>query len=127
MIEVRIGVQRAPKELVLEIDEKPDKVIDKVNQAIATTDGLLWLPTPGGNKSASPPTKSHTSKLSPRATSGWVSQLLSSNSEPNAYHSFRGRPSGKFRVVTAFTPWIPLDRQPRRQPTRHSSLFHMGR
>jgi hypothetical protein len=43
MIEVRIGVQRAPKELVLEIDEKPDEVIDKVNQAIAATDGLLWL------------------------------------------------------------------------------------
>jgi hypothetical protein len=43
MIEVRIGVQRAPKELVLEIDEKPDEVIDKVNEAIAKTDGLLWL------------------------------------------------------------------------------------
>ena len=43
MIEVRIGVQRAPKELVLEIDEKPDEVIEKVNEAIAATDGLLWL------------------------------------------------------------------------------------
>ena len=50
MIEVRIGVQRAPKELVLEIDEKPDEVIDKVNQAIAATDGLLWLTDSRGKR-----------------------------------------------------------------------------
>ncbi len=43
MIEVKIGVKRAPKELTLEIDEKPDAVIKKVNDALAKSDGLLWL------------------------------------------------------------------------------------
>lgn len=43
MIEVKIGVRRAPKELILELDEKPDAVIKKVNDALAKADGLLWL------------------------------------------------------------------------------------
>ncbi len=43
MIEVKIGVRRAPKELILELDEKPDAVIKKVNDAMAKSDGLLWL------------------------------------------------------------------------------------
>lgn len=43
MTEVKIGVKRAPKELTLEIDEKPDAVIKKVNDALAKSEGLLWL------------------------------------------------------------------------------------
>lgn len=42
-MEVKIGVQFAPRELVLESDQSPDEVAKAVSDALAGTGGLLTL------------------------------------------------------------------------------------
>lgn len=42
-MEVRIGVIHSPKELSIEVDQKPDEVSKSVDDAVASGDGVLWL------------------------------------------------------------------------------------
>lgn len=50
MIEVRIGVADVSKELSLEIDDKPEGVVERVTQAITEGSGILWLTDQKGNR-----------------------------------------------------------------------------
>lgn len=50
MIDVRIGVAQNPKELSLESDEDVEKVVDKVNAALAGETDLLWLTDSRGKR-----------------------------------------------------------------------------
>ena len=52
MIEVRIGVIDSPKELILELDDDPKELVDKVNAASGETSGMLWLTDSKGKQVA---------------------------------------------------------------------------
>ena len=52
MIEVRIGIVESPKELILELEEDTTELVDKVNAAIATGSGMVWLTDSKGKKVA---------------------------------------------------------------------------
>ncbi|GAC1367316.1 MAG: DUF3107 domain-containing protein [Actinomycetota bacterium] len=52
MIEVRIGVIDSPKELLLEVDDHPQELVDKVNAASGETAGMLWLTDSKGKQVA---------------------------------------------------------------------------
>lgn len=52
MIEVRIGVIDSPKELILELDDKPTELVDKINAASSETTSLLWLTDSKGKQIA---------------------------------------------------------------------------
>jgi hypothetical protein len=43
VIEVRIGVIDSPKELILELEEDPSELVEKVNSASADAGGMIWL------------------------------------------------------------------------------------
>jgi len=42
-MEVRIGVTHSPKELSIEVDQKPDQISAAVDDAVKGADGVLWL------------------------------------------------------------------------------------
>lgn len=52
MIEVRIGVIDSPKELILELDDNPKDLVDKINAASGETASLLWLTDSKGKQIA---------------------------------------------------------------------------
>ena len=52
MIEVRIGIVESPKELILELEEDPTELVNKVNAAISEASGMVWLTDSKGKKVA---------------------------------------------------------------------------
>lgn len=50
MIAVRIGVVDSPKELVLEVDDEPKDLVEKIDAASGESAGLLWLTDSKGKK-----------------------------------------------------------------------------
>jgi hypothetical protein len=53
VIEVRIGVVDSPKELILELEEDPKELVDKVNKAASDeTRGMIWLTDSKGKQVA---------------------------------------------------------------------------
>jgi len=52
VIEVRIGIIESPKELILELEEDTTELVDKVNAAIGTGSGMVWLTDSKGKKVA---------------------------------------------------------------------------
>ncbi len=52
MIEVRIGVIDSPKELILELEDNPKELVEKVNTATGESTGLLWLTDSRGKQIA---------------------------------------------------------------------------
>ena len=52
MIEVRIGVVDSPKEIILELDDDPKDLVDKVNAASGESTGMLWLTDSKGKRVA---------------------------------------------------------------------------
>jgi hypothetical protein len=56
-VEVRIGVQNAPREIVLESAESPDDVAKAVSKALSSDDGLLTLTDEKGRRVMVPSSK----------------------------------------------------------------------
>jgi hypothetical protein len=56
-VEVKIGVQHAPRELVLESAQSPDEVQDAVTAAFKSDDGVLTLVDDKGRRVVVPITK----------------------------------------------------------------------
>jgi hypothetical protein len=56
-VEVKIGVQHAPRELVLESAQSPDEVQDAVTAAFRSDDGVLTLVDDKGRRVVVPITK----------------------------------------------------------------------
>ena len=49
-MEVKIGVQFAPRELVLESGQTPEEVLNAVSEALASNEGILQLTDEKGRK-----------------------------------------------------------------------------
>jgi hypothetical protein len=67
-VEVKIGVQYAARELVLESAQSPDEVVKAVSEALRADLGVLTLVDDKGRRVLVPATSSPTSR-SPRASS----------------------------------------------------------
>lgn len=74
MVDVRIGVIHSPKELTLEIEDGPNEVVEKVNQALSGPGeaGVLWLTDSKGKQVGIPVGKIAYVEVEPEAASRQV-------------------------------------------------------
>ncbi len=56
-MEVRIGITHTPKELELEVDAEADELASRVDEALATDGGTLWLSDRKGRRVGIPSAK----------------------------------------------------------------------
>ncbi|HVM04621.1 MAG TPA: DUF3107 domain-containing protein [Acidimicrobiales bacterium] len=56
-MDVRIGVTQTPKEIELDMGEEPEAVAKKVEKALASGDGVLWLTDRKGRRVGVPSAK----------------------------------------------------------------------
>lgn len=57
MIEIRIGVSDTPKELTLEVDEKPESISEVVEKALGNGSGMFWITDRKGRRVGVPSAK----------------------------------------------------------------------
>lgn len=69
-MDIRIGVTQAPRELELTVDDDlRDQIHDRIDEAVAAGDGVLWLTDTSGREVAVPVAKIAYLELG-RATGG---------------------------------------------------------